>query len=760
MTTTQQEILQVKTVALIGSYLPRRCGIATFTKELRDATANQIGEDGTLVLAMTDVPESYTYPPDVRFELRSHYLQDYEIASDLLNMNRVDVTVIQHEFGIFGGQGGSHILQLIRQLRMPTICTFHTVLKDPSEGEEKVIRELGAMCDRVVAMSELGVKFLEEIYKIPPGKIVFIPHGIPDVPFVDPSFYKDHFGIEGRKVLLTFGLLSPGKGIEYMIRAMPRIIEKHPDVTYIILGATHPHVLRSDGNAYRNSLERLVDSLGLQDHVLFQNRFVTLEELCGYLGATDIYVTPYLNEAQVTSGTLAYSMGTGKAVVSTPYWYAQEMLAENRGRLVPFRDSEALAEEVNMLLDNDVERDAMRKRAYLHCRSMIWKEVARSYLLTMQDILLERQRFPRQKASLVLADRSTETIPEIQLDHLRAMTDETGMLQHAIYNVPDRRHGYCTDDNARALIAVLRHHHLRRFREAISLANIYLAFLHHAFNEETERFRNFMSYDRRWLEEVGSEDSHGRALWGLGNTVAYAPNDGILAIAIRLFDQAVQPIETFSYPRSWAFSLLGIHAYLRRFSGDTQIRRIRKNLAEQLYSLWEANASADWPWPEDTVTYANAVLANALILSGEWLPDRRMLEQGLASLKWLLDMQTSDNGWLSPIGNRGWMTRSGERARFDQQPLEVMGLIEACAEAFRCTKDRFWYREARRCHGWFLGNNDIGSVLYDFKTGGCRDGLSPDGANENQGAESTLAWLISLATINEIIELEKRSTHT
>lgn len=737
-------------VALVGTYVPRRCGIATFTKDLRDALTDVVGTESAFAIAMDDESSPLRYPDDVRFQVRSNQQQDYRVAAELLNINQVDVTIVQHEFGIYGGHDGSMLLTFLRRLRMPSICTLHTVVRQPSKNQEQVLREIADLSDRLVVMSRKGVEFLKTIYKIPEEKIEYIPHGIPDVPFVDPTFFKDQFGLEGRTVLLTFGLLSRNKGIEYMLEALPKVVKKHPDVMYVIQGATHPGVLRTEGDAYRNQLERFVEEKKLRDHVMFQNRFVTIEELCGYIGAADLYVTPYVNVEQITSGTLTYAMGAGKAVVSTPYWYAEEMLADGRGRLTPVRNAEALAEHVIALLDNPIERNSMRKNAYLFCRSMIWKEVARRYAEVATQIIEERRRKPRPLLPVAREMIAVETLPEINLKHLRMMTDDTGIYQHAIYTIPDRHHGYCTDDNARALVAALRYYGLTRDESILPLASTYLAFMHSAFNRSNGRFRNFMSFERRWLEEAGSEDCHARALWALGEAVALAPDDGVLGYTTRLFNDALKASDAFTHPRAWAFTLVGVHMYLRRFSGDTCARRVRDGLAHRLYDAFKKTATAEWPFCEDVVTYDNAELPHALLLSGQWLPAPEMTEQGLRTLRWLLDIQTNPNGHISLIGCDGWYRKGGDRAVFDQQPVEIMSLVDTCAEAYRATGHAQWGDEIRRCLDWFLGKNDVGAPLYDFRTGGCRDGLSPQGANQNEGAEATLAFLISLMTAYEI----------
>ncbi len=745
---------KTNTIAVIGTHLPRHCGIATFTSDLCDALAGakeSVGE--VLVVAVNDIAEGYRYPDRVRFVIQETVRQDYRLASDFLNINEVDVVVLQHEYGIFGGPSGAHILIMLRELRMPVLTTVHTVLREPDETERRIMLELAELSARLVVMSRKGADILHKVYGVPKKRISFIPHGIPDIPFVDPTFNKDKFGLDGRKVILTFGLLSPGKGIDYMLEAMPKIVKRHPDTTYVVLGKTHPNVVRAHGEEYRQKLSTMVKQLGLREHVSFQNRFVSTEELCEYISAADIYVTPYLNEAQVVSGTLAYAMGAGKAIVSTPYWYAREMLADGRGRIVPFADADALGKQIAELFDNLQERNSMRKRAYGYCRKMVWSATAKQYIELAQKVLAERRRHPH---ALNAFRRQTEETVELDLlapdlRHLRNMTDDTGMLQHAIYGTPNRQHGYTTDDNARALIATLLCWQLHHDDTVLPLTQTYLAFLNDAFNRDRQRFRNFMGYERNWLEDVGSEDSHARALWALGVATAKAPNESILSMSARLFSEALPTVMTFQNPRPWAFAIIGIHAYLERFRGDADARRTRTDLARRLFNLFKSNAATKWPWCEDTVTYANARLPHALLLSGRWVPNARMTRQGLRSLKWLLETQTGENGQLSVIGNQGWLTREGARARFDQQPIEVMGLVDACAEAYRITGESFWMSEAHRCMDWFLGRNDLEVSLYDFSTGGCGDGLSPHGPNANRGAESTLAWLISLTTMHDLV---------
>jgi glycosyltransferase involved in cell wall biosynthesis len=739
----------LKSIVLIGNHLPRQCGIATFTTHLLESIALNAPDKACWVTAMNDRPEGYSYPSQVRFEINQSQLNEYCLAADLCNLNQVDVICLQHEYGIFGGKRGSFIIELLRDLKIPVVTTLHTILKDPNLQDRHIMMQLAEFSDRLVVMSERSVEFLRDIYHVPEEKIVLIHHGIPDVPFVESDAYKDRFGLSGKKIILTFGLLSPGKGIDVVIDALPEIAKAHPEVIYMVVGATHPHLKAEQGEDYRNSLYLRAKELGVSEHIVFHDCFVADEDLLEFIGAADIYVTPYQNEAQIISGTLAYALGMGKAVVSTPYWHAQELLADGRGRLVPFRDPVVLAREVIDLLDHPDECHAIQERAYDYGRKMVWSNVGRRYLDTFAEAKRQRLRKNVPEHQLETLGLRQQQLPEIKLDYLRRMTDDTGMFQHAKYTVADRTHGYCVDDNARALIVAVTLQDLQPLdSEPGGLAAIYLSFLGHAFNDQTNRFRNFMSYDRRWLEETGSEDSHGRAVWGLGVAVALGRDRGQVGFAVDLFHRALDAVEYFTHPRAIAFAIIGIHAYLSHYSGDSRGRRMRKILSDRLMQQFRDFATEDWPWCEDTLTYDNARLPQALLLSGQWLPDREMLQTGLRALDWLKKVQTDENSQhFVAIGNNGWFPKGGSKARFDQQPIEAAAMVDACIEAFNCTRDEEWSAFAYRCLNWYQGENDLGVPLCGYATGGCRDGLEAQGANENQGAESTLCWLTALLAI-------------
>ncbi len=737
--------IPIDRIATIGNYLPRKCGIATFTTDVSEAIADEFKQGSVITLAINDTEEGYDYPRRVCFEIDEQDLGAYKNAASFLNSRNIDVINLQHEFGIFGGPDGSHILSLLREVNSPVVTTLHTVLENPTPGQLDVMLEMARLSDRFVVMSRRAERLLKEIYDVPAEKIDFIHHGIPDVPFLDPSYNKDLLGVEGKTVLLTFGLLSPNKGIEYAIEALPHILENHPDVVYVVLGATHPHLLRSEGEAYREQLHELARSLSVEQNVLFENRFVSLEDLCMYIGAADIYITPYLNRDQITSGTLAYAAGAGKAIISTPYWYAEELLSEGKGMLVPFKDSKSIAETAVSLIGNEVVRHAMRKRAYKAGREMIWTRVAERYKQSFEEAVANRRRGKTTEVSPHILPIFSDSLPPFKLDHLRTMTDDTGLLQHAKFNVPNYAEGYSIDDNARALIltSLLSEFDEDAARDVASLQTRYLAFLYHAWNPECGRFRNFLSYDRRWLEDSGSEDSNGRTLWALGTLTRRGKNDSKRELATQLFDTALPAVLEFTSPRAWAFTLLGINEYLYRYPEHRTISTIGKALTGRLMDSFTANSSDDWLWFEEELAYSNAKLAHALMIGGERFGDDRMRRTGLAALAWLVDIQRMNCDYFVPIGCKGFYLKSGHRARFDQQPIEAHVTISACLHAYRLTGDEQWKREARIAFEWFLGQNDVGIPLYDPATGGCCDGLHPSRVNQNQGAESTLAYMLS-----------------
>jgi glycosyltransferase involved in cell wall biosynthesis len=740
----------LRAVAVVGTFLPRRCGIATFSTDLTQAISHEFGSLDCLAVAMNDGTQNYTYPERVRFELRESDLECYRRAADFLNVNAVDAVSLQHEYGIFGGKCGSHVLALLRELRMPVVTTLHTILPEPSPQHRRVMDEIVALSERLVVMSTRGATLLGEVHQVPESKIDVIPHGI--TPALAGRRSKHRLGVQERTMVFTFGLLSPDKGIEFVIDALPEIARAIPNILYVVLGETHPHVKAEQGESYRLALKSRAKNLRVDEHVMFHDRFVAQHELAEFMSAADLYITPYLKAEQSTSGTLAYAVGSGKVVISTPYAYARELLAEGRGAIVPWRDPPAIAREVIDLCSDDFKRHSIAARAASYGANMLWPRVARSYHDTFGRAQAEFAQRRRSVFELKTLARQAADLPAVNLNHVRDMTDSTGMLQHSRFNVPRYQDGYCLDDNARGLLLMTLLEDAGTVEAVVvrKLAARYLAFVSYAFNETTGRFRNFMGYDRTWTEPTGSEDSQGRAVWALGAVVGRSRDPGKQSHAGVLFQRALQATAGFSSPRAWAFVLLGVAEYLRAFRGDSNVESQRLLLAERLFDVYKRTQAADWPWFEDTCTYENARLSQALLCSAALNDNNEMKAAGLRSLEWLVTIQGLQDGDFSPVGSNDFYTRGGTKAQFDQQPIDAWAMISGCLEAWRITGEERWAQYARRTFGWFLGQNHLQTALYDAATGGCRDGLHVDRVNQNQGAESTLSFQLALLEMRSL----------
>lgn len=742
-------LVPLRRIAFVGTYPPRRCGIATFTRDLRDAVAAGLVDAECLVVPVVDAAAD-DHPPEVRFTIRDDSLPAYRRAAEYLNLCNVDVVSLQHEYGIFGGPAGAHVLALVRSLRMPVHTTLHTVLAEPNAEQREVMDELLALSARLTVMTERGRRLLRDRYQVDDAKIDVIHHGIPETATESPAAARARLGIDARWMLLTFGLLAPNKGIEHVITALPAILADHPDALYVVLGATHPNLLRSEGEAYRSRLAALAAELGVQDRVLFLGRYVDLPELLAFLAAADLYVTPYLSQDQITSGTLAYAFGCGKPVISTPYWHAAELLADGRGVIVPFRDAAAIARETTALLANHDRREAMARQAWQTGRGMIWPRVAERYAaalrLTRQAAGRGRRRVGASAADGVRP--GLHQLPPLTLEHLRRLTDSTGIIQHATYDVPNLDEGYCTDDNARALTLTVMLEDLGVFSGWLDRAiTTYAAFLGHAFDRRTGRFRNLLGFDRRWRDERGSDDCLGRAIVALGTCVSRSRRAGLRRFAAECLPVAIRAVAETTSPRAWALAVIGIDRYLERFGGDRFATAIRDGLAIRLLTMQQAVADDEWLWLEDSLTYENARPCEALIVFGKAHGDAEAGRTGLAMLRWLDGIQRSPTGCFQPIGCRGFYPRGGVAAAFDQQPIEAEAMVSAALAAWRATGQRDWLEAAWRAYAWFHGANDAGLRVYDATRGGCRDGLLEDRVNENQGAESTLAHLQALVSL-------------
>jgi glycosyltransferase involved in cell wall biosynthesis len=744
-------VTPLRRIAVIGNSLPRRCGIATFTTDLQQAiSASRPGLE-VCIVAMTDHGQTYDYPRAVAFEIKDDNIDEYVRAADFLNAGRFDTVCLQHEFGIFGGEAGGHILVLLSRLTMPVVTTLHTVLAEPTAVQRAVLERIVEASSKVVVMAKKARELLRTVYQVPDDKIEVIPHGIPDVAFAAPDAAKAKLGFGGRSVILTFGLLSPNKGIEVMIDAMPSILKRRADAVYVVLGATHPNLVREQGEAYRESLMARVRELGVEDHVVFLDQFVDQATLLEFISMCDIYVTPYLNEAQMTSGTLAYSFGLGKPVVSTPYWHARELLADGRGVLVPFGDAAAIGNEIAELLTDDARRQTMRKRAYAVSRTMTWERTAEHYMAAFENA---RQghwlKVVARTDPAAIDPHSPAAAPDMQIRHFLSMCDDTGLFQHAVHSVPDRSHGYCVDDNARALLLACALNNPGEQRLSEVLTARFAAFVQHAWNPDTRRFRNFMGFSRTWLEASGSEDSHARTLWALGESARSDLSPSRRRWAASLFAEALPTAEAFRSPRAWAFTLLGLDAYCAAVPDDLHAREVRPVLADRLMAIFASVETPDWVWFEEGLAYDNARLPQALMVTGMATQTPGLVDAGLRSLRWLMKQQTTSMGHFRPVGTAGFGEQRKRPRAFDQQPVEATATIAACLTAWRAEGDAEWKAMATNVFAWFLGDNDLSVALVDLQTGSCRDGLHPDRANENRGGESVVSYLLGLAEIRQL----------
>jgi glycosyltransferase involved in cell wall biosynthesis len=736
-------------IAFIATYPPRECGIGTFTNNLFKSMLIKNGNTEErhegFVVALNDNDLTYKYPEEVKQTIRQDDQEDYLKAVKYINLSGADICVLEHEFGIFGGHSGVYILPLLHRLEMPLIVTLHTILKTPSYNERAILKEICKMATKIVVMSHKAVEFLTGIYDVPKEKIALIEHGVPDIHF-NPAKSKKEFKLESKKVLLTFGFIGRSKGIETVINALPRVVEKHPNVVYIILGKTHPNVLRHSGEEYRIFLMHLVKKLQLEKHVIFLNEFVDEQDLFKYLYACDVYITPYLNEAQITSGTLSYAVGVGAAVLSTPYWHATELLSNGRGRLFNFSDPDDLSTTLNELLGHPEELDQLKQKASEFGQKITWPKTGQKYMALASTILKDGYQVPEKKESVL----DLLSLPPFSLAHINRLTDDTGIIQHAKFGIPNLKEGYCLDDNARALLMVLMTYKQKKDLRALELSPVYLSYIHYLQNADGT-FRNFLSFSRNFLDEVGSEDSFGRTIWALGYLLGNAPNDAYYQTGRLVFFTAAPNFEKLKSIRGIANTMVGISYYLKSNPSDDLMTERLRNLANVLIKHYTENQAPDWNWFESLLAYDNGILPLALLHSAEILNDEKITNVAIESMDFLTRHTLKDN-YLSIIGNEKWYKKEGERSVFAQQPIDAMAMVLMFHQAFHLTRDKEYLNKLYTSFLWFLGENDLRMSLYDFETKGCCDGFENYGVNRNQGAESSLAYLISHLTVLQAYE--------
>jgi glycosyltransferase involved in cell wall biosynthesis len=745
-------------IAYISTYPPRECGIATFNHNLLRAIGydkSAVSED-SYVVAMNDSEhlDTYEYPPEVKYEIRQENQKDYIRAADHINTSLVDACIMEHEFGIYGGENGVYILPLIARLQKPLITILHTILKDPTYMQLTIIREIAKYSSRIVVMSHRAVGFLTSIYGISYNKIQLIEHGVPDLEAKADNPVKESIAFKNKKVLFTFGLISRNKGLETVIEALPQIVAKNPDVMYVVLGTTHPGVIRNSGEEYRESLKKLARQLGVADNLTFINKFVSEEQLFDYLTACDMYITPYLNEAQITSGTLSYAVGAGAAVISTPYWHAQELLADNRGRLFDFKDADALANIVNELFEDQKKLDDLKSNAYEYGLHLRWPSTGQVFVDVLEEAIYKSLAEKEENSKQII---DPDAMPSFSLAHIKRLTDDTGIVQHAKYGIPNLKEGYCLDDNARALIMAILAYQQTKSKVALELLPIYLSYIQYMQCDDGN-FRNFLSFTREYLDEVGTEDSFGRTIWSLGYLINNAPNNSYREFARELFDKSVPHFKNLEHLRGIGNTMIGISHFLKSNPGNEHMKDQFDRLADPLKAAYRNSKKGHWHWFEEKMTYDNAILPLALLCHYQTTKNQESLDIALESMAYL-SQKTLSQDYLNPVGNDGWLYRDGpEMALYDQQAIETMAMVLMYFKAYEITHDLAYIKKMYLCYQWFLGENSLKLPLFDHETKGCGDGLQPHGVNRNQGAESTLAYWISHLTVLKGLEFEYEYT--
>jgi glycosyltransferase involved in cell wall biosynthesis len=719
---------------IVSTYPPRACGIGTFAADLRTTLFGAPGVKAVDLVAVVNEPSS----PQRRGLLATiaqSVRGDYIRTARMLGRLDVDVVLLQHEYGIFGGRDGEYVLSFAEALAQPLVVTLHTVLSQPTPHQADVLTELCAQAELVIVMTDTARRLLVESGACPEEKVRVVPHGAPTRLTLRAA--DDLDGRTGaayrrggdRFLISTFGLISPGKGLETVIEALPSMIERHPEIAYVIAGRTHPDIAHREGERYRLMLERRVLELDLGDNVEFDDRFLAIDELSDLLAATDVFVTPYRNQEQIASGALTFALAAGCGIVSTPYWYAQDMLASGAGRLVPFDDPAALSAAVCAYVEQPETLASARRESRRIGSSLAWPSVAEATASVLREACeLAPRRRPRGVADLHLASLRT--------DHLLTLVDDVGIVQHAHGVIPNRDSGYCVDDTAR--LAVVSLALSRRGDEQVWTSILYraLAFLHAASDESG--MRNFMGYDRGWLDEPHIGDHVGRSVWALGDILATAWIPAVVVPARDLLERLVRSLAGDVSLRTAAYTVLGL-SRLDADRLDPRARELRERLTEQLADAYRSTATEDWRWFEDQLSYDNARLSQALLSGGHSLGRDDLSELGLESLRWLGDECGLEDGRLRLPGHHGRRRHEAAPGAGDEQPLDAAAVVEAELAAFAITRKTEHAIRATHAFEWFLGRNRLERPLYDFATGGCSDGLGEVALNQNEGAESTLA---------------------
>ncbi|PIN94454.1 glycosyl transferase family 1 [Candidatus Pacearchaeota archaeon CG10_big_fil_rev_8_21_14_0_10_30_48] len=726
-------------ILFVGSYPPRECGIATFTKDLTDAIDKKFYPYAkTKILAMNNNGLNiYNYPKKVIYQLSDTSLSDYVKIAEKINQNKsIKMVSIQHEFGIFGGEYGEYIIKFLKILKKPKTITFHSILPKPDEKRRQIIKDIATNVDEIIVMTQKGVEILENKYKIT-TPIRIIQHGIPTTGFESQKRLKKHFGLQDKIILSSFGMISSGKGYEYVIRSLPKVVKKYPNLIYIIIGATHPIIRRREGEKYRNMLGEKIKELHLEDNVKFYNKYTTLKEIVGFLKATDIYISPTLTPEQITSGTLAYALGCGRTCISTPFLHAQDLLKADRGILIDkFKNSKSFEKAILETLADKNKMEEIEQNAYAYTRQMTWPNVTISYGETI-------------KKYIQMPEICFEQLPRINTSHFRRLTDDFGMIQFAKYTTPDLNSGYTLDDNARALIVATRLYKKSRSINSLKLIETYLKYIQYVQDSEG-KFHNIVLKDKTINKEYFSEEAHGRAINALGylSSIQSLPKR-LKENARHLLLKSLNITKNFTTPRAIALTITGLYNYNKENYSDETLNII-KEYANKLTSLFEKNKTEDWKWFEDKLTYSNSKIPEALLYAYIATQDKYYLDVSKITLDFLVSVTFKDNIFV-PIGQAGWYKKNGKRTYFDQQPLDAASMVQTLTLAFKITKDLNYENHMLSAFQWFLGKNTLNQVVYNEQTGGCHDGLGKYSINLNQGAESTLSYLTARLTVDEIL---------
>jgi len=743
-------------VAYISTYPPRRCGIGTFTHNLVSAVSSHSGKkqltDHAIIIAIEEEDHHYHFPEEVKFKIRTNHQKDYLEAAHFINFCGADICVLQHEFGIFGGEMGVYILSLLHHLTIPLVTICHTVLKDPTYMQRSIVHEISKISLQLIVMSQLAVDFFKTVYKIPAAKINFISHGTPLFSQGLQESLKQEYNFQSRTILLTFGLLNRNKGIDTVLHALPEVVKRHPEVLYIVLGTTHPAVLRLSGEEYKEYLKRFVDKYALTEHVFFYDQFVSESTLKNFLSMCDIYVTPYLSREQITSGTLSYAMGAGACIISTPYWHATELLSKGRGILFDFKNYNQLQTTILKILDQPGLLQHMRKKASAYGKKLNWPRVGKAYW----ELLLKYHQKPP-----VFSTRTTEidlsVMPRFDLSHIYRLTDDVGVVQYAKYGIPNLKHGYNLSDNSRAVLMSTMVYQQFKDKAILELVARYLSYIQYMQNVDGT-FHNALNFDRTFKDELGTEDAFSRTMWALGYLLNNKPSAAYKQLAKGIFLRSVNQFDQLRSLRGIAATIIGITYFLKEYPEREDLFQELKGLTRKLVMAYDEHATGKWQWFEDVMTYDNGILPLALLLSYEMLEDEHVLSIARMSLEFLVSV-THDEEHFAPVGNQGWYPEEGSKALYDQGSGEAMCMVRLFYHCLRIFRDRRYLLMLFTCYRWYLGINLFHIPLYDHETCGCYDGLIYKGVNKNEGAESTLAYLISHITVLQANELSQFRLH-